>query len=138
MRLALFFSAVLLAATAVAQDLTPTDVLAQLPDFPKHWNQAHLYNQVIRDEYGNGAPAGCVAVAGAACMDWFHYPAQFGEKKYNATGRELRTEPLDWARLAPEPLDARGRRTAQTILYNLGLLTQIHYPPRRWSISPPR
>ena len=127
MRLALFFSAVLLAATAVAQDLTPTDVLAQLPDFPKHWNQAHLYNQVIRDEYGNGAPAGCVAVAGAACMDWFHYPAQFGEKKYNATGRELRTEPLDWARLAPEPLDARGRRTAQTILYNLGLLTQIHY-----------
>lgn len=134
MRLALFFSAVLLAATAVAQgttstdkDLTPADVLAQLPDFPKHWNQAHLYNQVIRDEYGNGAPAGCVAVAGAACMDWFHYPAQFGEKKCNSTGRELRTETLDWARLAPEPLDARGRRTAQTILYNLGLLTQIHY-----------
>ena len=143
MRLALFFSAVLLAATAVAQgttstdkDLTPTDVLAQLPDFPKHWNQAHLYNQVIRDEYGNGAPAGCVAVAGAACMDWFHYPAQFGEKKYNATGRELRTEPLDWARLAPEPLDARGRRTAQTILYNLGLLTQIHYVQGGSSTTP--
>ena len=143
MRLVLFFSAVLLAATAVAQgttstdkDLTPTDVLAQLPDFPKHWNQAHLYNQVIRDEYGNGAPAGCVAVAGAACMDWFHYPAQFGEKKYNATGRELRTEPLDWARLAPEPLDARGRRTAQTILYNLGLLTQIHYVQGGSSTTP--
>ena len=143
MRLALFFSAVLLAATAVAQgttstdkDLTPADVLAQLPDFPKHWNQAHLYNQVIRDEYGNGAPAGCVAVAGAACMDWFHYPAQFGEKKYNATGRELRTEPLDWARLAPEPLDARGRRTAQTILYNLGLLTQIHYVQGGSSTTP--
>ena len=136
MRLLLFFSAVLLAATAVAQDGTPTDVLAQLPDFPKHWNQAHLYNQVIRDEYGNGAPAGCVAVAGAACMDWFHYPAQFGEKKYNATGRELRTEPLDWARLAPEPLDARGRRTAQTILYNLGLLTQIHYVQGGSSTTP--
>ena len=143
MRLVLFFSAVLLAATAVAQgttstdkDLTPTDVLAQLPDFPKHWNQAHLYNQVIRDEYGNGAPAGCVAVAGAACMDWFHYPAQFGEKKYNATGRELRTETLDWARLAPEPLDARGRRTAQTILYNLGLLTQIHYVQGGSSTTP--
>lgn len=143
MRLAYFLSAVLLAATAVAQgttstdkDLTPTDVLAQLPDFPKHWNQAHLYNQVIRDEYGNGAPAGCVAVAGAACMDWFHYPAQFGEKKYNATGRELRTEPLDWARLAPEPLDARGRRTAQTILYNLGLLTQIHYVQGGSSTTP--
>ena len=136
MRLVLFFSAVLLAATAVAQDGTPTDVLAQLPDFPKHWNQAHLYNQVIRDEYGNGAPAGCVAVAGAACMDWFHYPAQFGEKKYNATGRELRTEPLDWARLAPEPLDARGRRTAQTILYNLGLLTQIHYVQGGSSTTP--
>lgn len=143
MRLALFFSAVLLAATAVAQgttstdkDLTPADVLAQLPDFPKHWNQEHLYNQVIRDEYGNGAPAGCVAVAGAACMDWFHYPAQFGEKKYNATGRELRTEPLDWARLAPEPLDARGRRTAQTILYNLGLLTQIHYVQGGSSTTP--
>lgn len=136
MRLVLFFSAVLLAATAVAQDGTPTDVLAQLPDFPKHWNQAHLYNQVIRDEYGNGAPAGCVAVAGAACMDWFHYPAQFGEKKYNATGRELRTETLDWARLAPEPLDARGRRTAQTILYNLGLLTQIHYVQGGSSTTP--
>lgn len=143
MRLAYFLSAVLLAATAVAQgttstdkDLTPTDVLAQLPDFPKHWNQAHLYNQVIRDEYGNGAPAGCVAVAGAACMDWFHYPAKFGEKKYNATGRELRTEPLDWARLAPEPLDARGRRTAQTILYNLGLLTQIHYVQGGSSTTP--
>lgn len=142
MRLAYFLSAALLAATAVAQastsdkDLTPTDVLAQLPDFPKHWNQAHLYNQVIRDEYGNGAPAGCVAVAGAACMDWFHYPAQFGEKEYNATGRELRTEPLDWARLAPEPLDARGRRTAQTILYNLGLLTQIHYVQGGSSTTP--
>lgn len=136
MKLALFLSAVLLAATAVAQDGTPTDVLAQLPDFPKHWNQAHLYNQVIRDEYGNGAPAGCVAVAGAACMDWFHYPAKFGEKKYNATGRELRTEPLDWARLAPEPLDARGRRTAQTILYNLGLLTQIHYVQGGSSTTP--
>lgn len=136
MKLALFLSAALLAATAVAQDGTPTDVLAQLPDFPTHWNQAHLYNQVIRDEYGNGAPAGCVAVAGAACMDWFHYPAQFGEKKYNATGRELRTEPLDWARLAPEPLDARGRRTAQTILYNLGLLTQIHYVQGGSSTTP--
>ena len=143
MRLAYFLSAVLLAATAVAQgttstdkDLTPADVLAQLPDFPKHWNQAHLYNQVIRDEYGNGAPAGCVAVAGAACMDWFHYPAKFGEKKYNATGRELRTETLDWARLAPEPLDARGRRTAQTILYNLGLLTQIHYVQGGSSTTP--
>ena len=136
MRLALFLPAALLAATAVAQDLAPTDVLAQLPDFPKHWNQAHLYNQVIRDEYGNGAPAGCVAVAGAACMDWFHYPAKFGEKKYNATGRELRTETLDWARLAPEPLDARGRRTAQTILYNLGLLTQIHYVQGGSSTTP--
>ena len=136
MKLALFLSAALLAATAMAQDLTPTDVLAQLPDFPKHWNQDHLYNQVIRDEYGNGAPAGCVAVAGAACMDWFHYPAKFGEKKYNATGRELRTETLDWARLAPEPLDARGRRTAQTILYNLGLLTQIHYVQGGSSTTP--
>lgn len=136
MRLALFLSAALLAATTMAQDLTPTDVLAQLPDFPKHWNQDHLYNQVIRDEYGNSAPAGCVAVAGAACMDWFHYPAKFGEKKYNSTGRELRTETLDWARLAPEPLDARGRRTAQTILYNLGLLTQIHYVQGGSSTTP--
>ncbi len=122
-------AALLLAATAAAapEPPTPTDVLAQLPDFPSHWNQAHLYNQVIRDEYGNSAPAGCVPVAGAACMDWFDFPAAFGELAFPGVKRELRTETLDWARLAPAPLDARGRRTAQTILYNLGLYGQIHY-----------
>ena len=35
-----------------------------------------------------------------------------------------------------EPLDARGRRTAQTILYNLGLLTQIHYVQGGSSTTP--
>lgn len=134
MRLAYFLSVVLLAATAVAQgttstdkDLTPTDVLAQLPDFPTHWNQAHLYNQVIRDEYGNSAPAGCVPVAGAACMEWFGFPDAFGALAFPGVKRELRTETLDWARLKPVPLDVRGRRTAQTILYNLGLYGQIYY-----------
>ncbi len=134
MRLALFLSAALLAATAVAQgststdkDLTPTDVLAQLPDFPSHWNQADLYNQVIRDEYGNSAPAGCVPVAGAVCMEWFGFPDAFGALAFPGVKRELRTETLDWARLKPTPLDARGRRTAQTILYNLGLYGQIYY-----------
>lgn len=122
-------AALLLAATAAAapEPPTPTDVLAQLPDFPSHWNQAHLYNQVIRDEYGNSAPAGCVPVAGAACMDWFAFPAAFGALAFPGVKRELRTETLDWARLAPTPLDARGRRTAQTILYNLGLYGQIYY-----------
>ena len=122
-------AALLLAATAAAapEPPTPTDVLAQLPDFPSHWNQAHLYNQVIRDEYGNSAPAGCVPVAGAACMDWFDFPAAFGARAFPGVKRELRTETLDWARLAPTPLDARGRRTAQTILYNLGLYGQIYY-----------
>lgn len=122
-------AALLLAATAAAapEPLAPTDVLAQLPDFPSHWNQAHLYNQVIRDEYGNSAPAGCVPVAGAACMDWFDFPAAFGALAFPGVKRELRTETLDWARLAPTPLDARGRRTAQTILYNLGLYGQIYY-----------
>lgn len=122
-------AALLLAATAAAapEPPTPTDVLAQLPDFPSHWNQAHLYNQVIRDEYGNSAPAGCVPVAGAACMDWFDFPAAFGALAFPGVKRELRTETLDWARLAPTPLDARGRRTAQTILYNLGLYGQIYY-----------
>lgn len=122
-------AALLLAATAAAapKPPTPTDVLAQLPDFPSHWNQAHLYNQVIRDEYGNSAPAGCVPVAGAACMDWFDFPAAFGARAFPGVKRELRTETLDWARLAPTPLDARGRRTAQTILYNLGLYGQIYY-----------
>lgn len=122
-------AAALLAATAAAapEPPTPTDVLAQLPDFPSHWNQAHLYNQVIRDEYGNSAPAGCVPVAGAACMDWFDFPAAFGALAFPGVKRELRTETLDWARLAPTPLDARGRRTAQTILYNLGLYGQIYY-----------
>ena len=133
MKLALFLSAALLAATAMAQaststeDLTPTDVLAQLPDFPTHWNQANLYNQVIRDEYGNSAPAGCVPVAGAACMEWFGFPDAFGALAFPGVKRELRTETLDWARLKPVPLDARGRRTAQTILYNLGLYGQIYY-----------
>ena len=133
MKLALFLSAALLAATTMAQaststeDLTPTDVLAQLPDFPTHWNQANLYNQVIRDEYGNSAPAGCVPVAGAACMEWFGFPDAFGALAFPGVKRELRTETLDWARLKPVPLDARGRRTAQTILYNLGLYGQIYY-----------
>ena len=121
------------ALSAMAQ--TPTDVLAQLPDFPHHWNQAGLYNQVIRDEYGNGAPAGCVAVAGAACMEWCGAPAAFGAQAFT-TGRALRTEPLDWGRLAPTPLDARGRRTAQTVLYNLGLLTAIYYVEGGSSTTP--
>lgn len=124
----------MLSGTALAQG--PDDLIAQLPGFPKHWNQAHLYNQVVRDEYGNGAPAGCVAVAGAACMEWFRHPAAFGERAYVSDKRELRTETLDWARLSPEPLDARGRRTAQTILYNLGLLTQIHYVEGGSSTTP--
>lgn len=121
------------ALSAMAQ--TPTDVLAQLPDFPHHWNQAGLYNQVIRDEYGNGAPAGCVAVAGAACMEWSGAPAAFGAQAFT-TGRALRTEPLDWGRLAPTPLDARGRRSAQTVLYNLGLLTAIYYVEGGSSTTP--
>ena len=124
----------MLSGAALAQG--PDDLIAQLPGFPKHWNQAHLYNQVVRDEYGNGAPAGCVAVAGAACMEWFRHPAAFGERAYVSDKRELRTEALDWARLSPEPLDARGRRTAQTILYNLGLLTQIHYVEGGSSTTP--
>ena len=124
----------MLSGAALAQG--PDDLIAQLPGFPKHWNQAHLYNQVVRDEYGNGAPAGCVAVAGAACMEWFRHPAAFGERAYVSDKRELRTEALDWARLSPEPLDARGRRTAQTILYNLGLLTQIHYEEGGSSTTP--
>ncbi len=134
MKKLLSICALVLSGTALAQG--PDDLIAQLPGFPKHWNQAHLYNQVVRDEYGNGAPAGCVAVAGAACMEWFRHPAAFGERAYVSDKRELRTEALDWARLSPEPLDARGRRTAQTILYNLGLLTQIHYEEGGSSTTP--
>ena len=124
MRLALFLSAALLAATAMAQDL-----VALLPDFPCHWNQAQPYNQVVQDEYGLNKPVGCVAVAGASILEYFKWPREsFGPASIIMdVTREIRTEPLDWARLAPTPLDARGRRTAQTVLYNLGLLTQMNY-----------
>ena len=124
MRLALFLSAALLAATTMAQDL-----VALLPDFPCHWNQAQPYNQVVQDEYGLNKPVGCVAVAGASILEYFKWPREsFGPASIIMdVTREIRTEPLDWARLAPTPLDARGRRTAQTVLYNLGLLTQMNY-----------
>lgn len=124
MRLALFLSAALLAATAMAQDL-----VALLPDFPCHWNQAQPYNQVVQDEYGLNKPVGCVAVAGASILEYFKWPREsFGPASIIMdVTREIRTEPLDWTRLAPTPLDARGRRTAQTVLYNLGLLTQMNY-----------
>lgn len=124
MRLALFLSAALLAATTMAQDL-----VALLPNFPCHWNQAQPYNQVVQDEYGLNKPVGCVAVAGASILEYFKWPREsFGPASIIMdVTREIRTEPLDWARLAPTPLDARGRRTAQTVLYNLGLLTQMNY-----------
>lgn len=124
MKLALFLSAALLAATAMAQDL-----VALLPDFPCHWNQAQPYNQVVQDEYGLNKPVGCVAVAGASILEYFKWPREsFGPASIIMdVTREIRTEPLDWTRLAPTPLDARGRRTAQTVLYNLGLLTQMNY-----------
>lgn len=117
-------AALLLAATAAAQDL-----VALLPDFPCHWNQAQPYNQVVQDEYGLNKPVGCVAVAGASILEYFKWPREsFGPASIIMdVTREIRTEPLDWARLAPTPLDARGRRTAQTVLYNLGLLTQMNY-----------
>lgn len=124
MRRAYFLSAALLAATAMAQDL-----VALLPDFPCHWNQAQPYNQVVQDEYGLNKPVGCVAVAGASILEYFKWPREsFGPASIIMdVTREIRTEPLDWARLAPTPLDARGRRTAQTVLYNLGLITQMNY-----------
>ena len=117
-------AALLLAATAAAQDL-----IALLPDFPWHWNQAQPYNQVIQDEYGLNKPVGCVAVAGASVLEYFRWPKESFRPAsiIMDVTREIRTEPLDWARLAPTPLDARGRRTAQTVLYNLGLLTQMNY-----------
>ena len=117
-------AALLLAATAAAQDL-----IALLPDFPWHWNQAQPYNQVIQDEYGLSKPVGCVAVAGASVLEYFRWPKESFRPAsiIMDVTREIRTEPLDWARLAPTPLDARGRRTAQTVLYNLGLLTQMNY-----------
>ena len=124
MKLAYFLSAALLAATAMAQDL-----VALLPDFPCHWNQAQPYNQVVQDEYGLNKPVGCVAVAGASILEYFKWPREsFGPASIIMdVTREIRTEPLDWERLAPTPLDARGRRTAQTVLYNLGMLTQMNY-----------
>ena len=117
-------AALLLAATAAAQDL-----IALLPDFPWHWNQAQPYNQVIQDEYGLNKPVGCVAVAGASVLEYFRWPKESFRPAsiIMDVTREIRSEPLDWARLAPTPLDARGRRTAQTVLYNLGLLTQMNY-----------
>ena len=117
-------AAALFAATAAAQDL-----IALLPDFPWHWNQAQPYNQVVQDEYGLSKPVGCVAVAGASVLEYFRWPKESFRPAsiIMDVTREIRTEPLDWARLTPTPLDARGRRTAQTVLYNLGMLTQMNY-----------
>lgn len=111
-----------------ARALEPTDVEAELEVFPTHWNQAGLYNQVIQDEYGIGANVGCVAVAGASILEWFRVPEAFpAETVIMEDTREVRTERLEWERLSPTPLDARGRRTAQTVLYDLGLLTRMKY-----------
>ena len=70
-----------------------------------------------------------MAVAGASILEYFKWPREsFGPASIIMdVTREIRTEPLDWTRLVPTPLDARGRRTAQTVLYNLGLLTQMNY-----------
>lgn len=113
--------------------LAAADVVALLPA-PYHWDQNGLYNQGILEEYGSqfgtNPCAGCVAVSGASIMEYFGLPKAF--KAGTVIGdnpRELRPEALDWDRLGPglQPLDARGRRTAQTALYNLGLLVGMGY-----------
>lgn len=113
--------------------LAAADVVALLPA-PYHWDQNGLYNRGILEEYGSqfgsNPCAGCVAVSGASIMEYFGLPKAF--KAGTVIGdnpRELRPEALDWDRLGPglQPLDARGRRTAQTALYNLGLLVGMGY-----------
>ncbi len=117
------------AATApAAASAAGEDVVALLGDFPRHWNQYDaLYNAFTVEEYGRPAYCGCVAVAGAAVMDWFDWPEAFGEKYFGGDGRWLRAETVAWPQLREAPLNARGRRAAQTVLYNLGLLTQMRY-----------
>lgn len=121
--------ALLFALPTLAQD-----VVALLPDFPYHWDQTGLYNEGILEEYGtqygDNPCAGCVAISGASILEWFGLPEAFGEGSgFVDKERPLRTERLDWNRLGPalRPLDARGRRTAQTALYNLGVLVGMGY-----------
>lgn len=81
------------------------EVLAVLREFPCHWERAGLYDEQIVEEGG----ASSVAVAGAAVLEFFRMPTVLDGKQ------------LAWDRLGPglQPLDARGRETAQTVVSEL-------------------
>ena len=81
------------------------EVLAVLREFPCHWECAGLYDEQIVEEGG----ASSVAVAGAAVLEFFRMPTVLDGKQ------------LAWDRLGPglQPLDARGRETAQTVVSEL-------------------
>ena len=81
------------------------EVWAALREFPCHWERAGLYDEQIVEEGG----ASSVAVAGAAVLEFFRMPTALDGKQ------------LAWDRLGPglQPLDARGRETAQTVVSEL-------------------
>ena len=92
----------LLSAVVGAQEW---EVWAALREFPCHWERAGLYDERIVEEGG----ASSVAVAGAAVLEFFRMPTVLDGKQ------------LAWDRLGPglQPLDARGRETAQTVVSEL-------------------
>lgn len=114
------------AATETAD--APQDIVALPVDFPTHWTQYDPYRDFALEPFGVKYQPGCVAIAGASSMEALQWPRAFGEGSVIFDiERELRAGPIDWPSMSPTPNRPDGMATVYDILYNLGLLSDMHY-----------
>lgn len=106
----------------------PQDIVALPVDFPTHWTQYDPYRDFALEPFGVKYQPGCVAIAGASSMEALQWPRAFGEGSVIFDiERELRAGPIDWPSMSPTPNRPDGMATVYDILYNLGLLSDMHY-----------
>lgn len=106
----------------------PRDIVALPTDFPTHWTQYDPYRDFALEPFGVKYQPGCVAIAGASSMEALQWPRAFGEGSVIFDiERELRAGPIDWPSMSPTPNRPDGMATVYDILYNLGLLSDMHY-----------
>ena len=106
----------------------PRDIVALPTDFPTHWTQYDPYRDFALEPFGVKYQPGCVAIAGASSMEALQWPLAFGEDSVIFDiERELRAGPIDWPSMSPTPNRPDGMATVYDILYNLGLLSDMHY-----------
>lgn len=129
-RLLMFTCAALTSLLRAATETAgaPRDIVALPTDFPTHWTQYDPYRDFALEPFGVKYQPGCVAIAGASSMEALQWPRAFGEGSVIFDiERELRAGPIDWPSMSPTPNRPDGMATVYDILYNLGLLSDMHY-----------